>query len=345
MGHRVGVVCDSTSGGQIADDALRKLEPRCTLGIHRIAMSRQIGVRDVLAYRAARQIAADAEADILHGHGAKGGAYARLAARALKRRGHPTRAYYTPHGGSLHYSPETFQGRLFLNLERRLEPMTDGLIFESAYSRRLYGIKVGEPHCPARVIPNGLHPHEFHDLILAEDAADFLFIGELRHLKGVDVLLKALALVQRYSPKANLVIVGSGPDEKQYRTMVGKLGLADAVTFAGAVPARQAFVRGRCLVLPSRAESFPYIVLEAAAVALPTIMTNVGGIPEIVANTPVELVPVDDEKALARQMAGFLSDPLPLIEQAKTLQAIVSNRYTVANMVNAVVHFYSVQGR
>ena len=61
---------------------------------------------------------------------------------------------------------------------------------------------IGEPPCPVRIVPNGLYRHEFYEPMLADDAVDFVFVGELRDLKGVDVLLEALAANQAIFPAA-----------------------------------------------------------------------------------------------------------------------------------------------
>ena len=192
LGVDVGIVCDASSGGKDADRALGRLAEICSLGVTRTNMPRQLGPGDLLAYRHVRKLARKLGADVLHGHGAKGGAYARLAARSLKRK-QRIAAFYTPHGGSLHYSPDTFMGRIYMRLERRLAPMTDGIIFESIFAARRYAQTIGRPPCPVRIVPNGLYPHEFYEATLDENAADFVFIGELRQLKGVDILLAALA--------------------------------------------------------------------------------------------------------------------------------------------------------
>ena len=88
-----------------------------------------------------------------------------------------------------------------------------------------------------------------------------------------------------------------------------ELGSDDVVSFRGAMPAREAFPLGRALVVPSRAESLPYIVLEAAAAGLPLLATNVGGIPEIVGGTDTALLPPEDAEALAQAMLELLDDP------------------------------------
>jgi glycosyltransferase involved in cell wall biosynthesis len=340
MGHRVGIICDVRPAGKAAEATLLNLNGNiCELGVVRAGMSRQVGLNDLTACRAVRRMARDTQAHILHGHGAKGGAYARLAAHKLKRSGQEICAFYTPHGGSLHYSPESLQGRIFMGLERRLGRKTDGLIFESAYSAEVYKTKVGDFPCEARIIPNGLRPQDFYELVLDESAADFVFVGELRHLKGVDILLHALAELNQKQP-VTAYIAGGGPDAEKFKTLAHKLKLVDTVTFAGPIPAGTAFTRGRCLIVPSRAESFPYIVLEVAAARLPVIASHVGGIPEIVEGSNIPLIPADDIAALTQEMQNFLDSPQTFTERATILQKNVSQRYRVDGMARAITDFY-----
>ncbi|MGH6734457.1 MAG: glycosyltransferase family 4 protein [Methyloceanibacter sp.] len=338
LGAEVGVICDSHGGGDELAVALSRLADNCALGVTRIPMIRQIGLNDWRTYRKIAKIAGKLDVDVLHGHGAKGGAYARLAGRKLRRR-KGTKVVYTPHGGVLHYSPSTPTGRLYLMAERKLARLTDGIIFESVFAGNRYAEMVGHPPCPARVIPNGLYRHEFYESLLADDAADFVFIGELRKLKGVDVFLEALAAHQTIFP-GRAIIVGSGPDEKSFKRLARKLGLGQRVVFSGPQPARTAFVRARCVVVPSRAESFPYIVLEAAAAQMPLIATNVGGIPEIMGNVPMPLIPPGDVDALAGQLRAFLADPKPFLVRAAELQKYVAQHFTVEAMTREVVDFY-----
>jgi glycosyltransferase involved in cell wall biosynthesis len=175
--------------------------------------------------------------------------------------------------------------------------------------------------------------------MLADDAVDFVFVGELRYLKGVDILLEALAAHQAVFP-GRALIVGTGPDEAAFKRLARRLGLNSRVTFSGAQSARSAFARARCIVVPSRAESFPYIVLEAAAAQMPLIATFVGGIPEIVAGVDMPLIPPGDVEALAGQLRAFLAGPKPFLERAAALQQIVAERFTVDNMTHGVVDFY-----
>lgn len=338
-GHHVGVVCDAAGGDRLTEPRLAALHPHLALGLLRVGMSRNIGPSDLYAYQAIRVHALGLGIDVIHGHGAKGGAYSRLVGRALKRSGHKIASCYTPHGGSLHYHPASLQGRIYMALERQLARSSDALIFESAFSAGKYRDQVGTPACATRVIPNGLSPDEFVRAQPAADAADILFIGELRHLKGVDVLLEALALLGKQRP-VRAVIVGGGPDAGAFKAQAAALGLAAAVRFPGPLPAREAFALGRVLVVPSRAESFPYIVLEAGAAAIPIVASNVGGIPEIVAGTDTALVPPEDAPALACAIDELLRDPGLAARKSAQLQAAIARQFTIASMNSAILHLY-----
>lgn len=338
-GHEVGIVADSTSADALTLQRLSDIAPKLRLGLSLIPMSRKPGLGDLSAVRSVTKIVRAMAPDVVHGHGAKGGAYARLAKAWLAVRGRAPRAFYTPHGGSLHYQPGTAAGRVFGLLERVMGRMSDGVIFESDYARRAYARLVGEGRPPRRVIPNGLGPEDFTERAPAPDAASFLFIGELRHLKGVDLLLEAMARIVPRQP-VRAVIVGSGPDGKDLKAEARRRGLDLYVTFPGAMPARDALPLGHCLVVPSRAESFPYVVLEAGAAGKPLIATRVGGIPEIVAGTDIELITPGSVDALAAAMERTLADPERARAQAKALRAVVQEKFTVAAMTDAVLDFY-----
>lgn len=333
-GLDVGIICDAQRGDDVYEAALDRLSASCKLGVHRFRMHRSIAPGDIPTALAVRRCCAHLAADIVHGHGAKGGAYARFAAIASRRL-----AFYTPHGGSLHYSRTSPAGFIFLTMERLLARYTDGLLFESAYGEKAYRAKVGIPPCEVRVIHNGVREAEFEPVPTTANAADFLFIGELRRLKGVDVLLEAIA---RLSDRGDvrLSVVGSGPDEASFKRLAADLGIDDRVTFHGPLPARDAFALGEVLVVPSRAESFPYIVLEALAAGKPVIATNVGGIPEMFGAHAERLVAPGDAEALHGAIAAALAGTQDLVRIGKELQDDTRRRFPVTRMTDNVLAFY-----
>jgi glycosyltransferase involved in cell wall biosynthesis len=342
LGHDVGLIADSTATDALTVERLAAIAPALSLGIARVAMHRLPAISDLAACRAVAAHARAVSADVLHGHGAKGGAFARLAGQSLNSAGRSTATFYTPHGGSLNYKPGSLQSRLFLGIERAVERWTDGLIFESAYAARIYAERVGTGRVPYRVIPNGLQPADFIPHTPHPDAADVLFIGELRTIKGVDVLLRALAAANQRRPSPlRAMIVGSGPDAAALNQLSADLGLAGSVAFPGAMPAPRAFPQGRILVVPSRKESFPYVVLEAAAAAMPLVSTNVGGIPEIVAGTDTGLIPADDVAALAAAILDAVAHPALAQARADRLKTAVAARFTVQQMTCDILAFYA----
>jgi glycosyltransferase involved in cell wall biosynthesis len=333
-GHQVGIVADSSTGGLRAQAAFAALSPHLALGLSRVAMSRHIGLSDLSAQRHVVSRARETQADVLHGHGAKGGAYARLAGgRAIR--------VYTPHGGSLHYGRTSPVGLMYLTLEQVLMTRTELFLFESRYGRDTFTAKIGTPRSLVRVVHNGVTAEEFAEIAPNADATDIVFIGELRMLKGVDVLLDALGTLARENQPATATIVGAGPDEPQFRAQVERLGLASSVRFKGAMPSRDAFRLGRALVAPSRAESLPYIVLEAAAAAIPLITTNVGGVPEVFGPQSARLVPPGDAAALAAAIRSAVADRATLRNETLTLRERVRAEFSAAAMTDGVLAAYA----
>ena len=339
LGHQVGVMADANASDALTRDRLKDLKPHLDLGLHLVPMSRKPGLSDFAAARFLNRLARENGANVLHGHGAKGGAYARLAGRTLKARGQHVTSFYTPHGGSLHFEPKSLEGRIYHTLEKVLARVTDGLIFESQYAQTVFDQRIGVAGQAMRVIPNGLQHEDFGQHQPLPDAEEFLFVGELRHLKGVDVLLRALAELNQTQP-IRARFIGGGPDTEAFQSLANSLGLSELTTFPGPQPAKDAFAQGRCLVVPSRAESFPYIVLEAGAIAMPLIATNVGGIPEMADGTKLTLIEPDSVTALKSAMLQFLGHPDIAQRVANNLKEKFSELYTVATMTHEVLAFY-----
>ena len=334
-GHRVGIVADATTGGDQAEAVLADLFSVLALGVTRVPMSRHIGPRDLAAVAHVSARVAAAAVHVLHGHGAKGGAYARLAHRRGGIR------VYTPHGGSLHYRWASPSGFLYLTAERLLLRRTRLFLFESAYGRDIFRRKVGDPGATARVVHNGVAPAEFAPVTVGTQASDVVFVGELRVLKGVAVLIEALSLLAREGREVSATIVGEGPDRAAFEALVAARGLRGAVAFVGARPARAGFALGSLLVVPSLAESLPYIVLEAAAAAIPFIATRVGGVPEILGPYSAELVAPNDPAALARAIAQALREPAAKRLAGARIQARVREAFSIDAMTEAVLAAYA----
>ncbi len=308
-GHSVGIVCDSTTGGEFEERLFDRMRDSLALGIHRTPMQRHVGPGDLASAWRTYRIIKELRPDVLHGHGAKGGAYARLFGSLLRVSRSRVARLYSPHGGSLHYDEHTTTGKLFFALERFMARFTDTLLFVSDYERQTYRRKVGEPPIPNALVYNGLRAAEFEPVVTTAGAADLLYIGMMRDLKGPDIFIDALAdATSRLGRALTAVMVGDGDDLPRYHSQVRRLGLEGHVRFLPPMPARDAFALAGLVVVPSRAEAMPYIVLETLAAGKPMIATAVGGIPEIFgASSPALIRPDPDELSL--KMREALANP------------------------------------
>ncbi|MDE4554559.1 glycosyltransferase family 4 protein [Sinorhizobium meliloti] len=308
-GHQVGILCDSTTGGTHEDALFEEVRPHLALGIIRVPIHRSIGASDAAAlWRGYKEIRS-LQPDVLHGHGAKGGVLARIVGSALRVNKYRVARLYSPHGGSLHFERRSLAGSLILRVERLQERLTDALVFVCEYERRTYGARVGLPLARNELIYNGIDDAEFEPAETGPGAVDFLYIGMMRDLKGPDLFIEGFAAAEEIAGRRlSALMVGDGPQQRQYEEMTLRMGLADRVRLLPAMRAREAFALARKVVIPSRAESMPYILLEALAAGKPVIATRVGGIPEVLGADSEALVPPGDAGALARLMADAIGD-------------------------------------
>jgi glycosyltransferase involved in cell wall biosynthesis len=339
-GHAVGLVVDSLTGGERATENLAKLEPILELGILRIPMRRAPHLQDIGAIVRVDAHSRKLGVDVIHGHGSKGGLYARLPG-FLPRSFSPIRCY-TPHGGSFNHVATPVVQSTYMAVERMLAARTDVLLFESVFIANRFHQRIGDTQALVRIVQNGISPNEFTPIKPKPDAADFVYVGELRSAKGIDTLIDATAALSRRRGQAlKLILVGSGPDEQKLIRQAEAAGIAAQVTFPGAMPAPVAFALGKILVVPSRAESLPYVVLEAAGAQIPMIATDVGGINEVFGPYRERLIVSDDPAFLAQAMERMLDmDPAMLHQQAEELAAFASTRFSIAIMADAVVAGY-----
>lgn len=342
-GHAIGLVTDSTTGGDSGAATLKRLEPSLELGLLRVPMRREPHVGDLATAIRIGAYARGLNPDVVHGHGSKGGLYAR-APGFIPGFGKPIRAY-TPHGGSFNYRATPTVETILMGVEKLLVYPSDLFLFESGFIAGCFRDKVGEPKKIIRIVPNGIKPPEFEPIVPNDDAADFLYVGELRAAKGIDTLIDALALVAsrctKFGRAPRLVLVGSGPEERKLADLAVSRNVRDLITFPGAMPAREAFKLGRVLVVPSRAESLPYVVLEAAAAQVPMVSTNVGGIGEIFGPYRDRLIPSDNPTVLAERLEAALAMPVATLrKEAAELSVFVASKYTIDDMANAVLAGY-----
>ncbi|HEV2556021.1 MAG TPA: glycosyltransferase [Bosea sp. (in: a-proteobacteria)] len=341
-GHAVGIFCDSTTGGRRADEVFAELSGQLSLGITRVPMSRYPSVTDARAQISAMRLRSRLDPDIVHCHGSKGGVYGRVPALFSPGRRYVTA--YTPHGGSFNYKPGGTEHKVYMAVERLLERATDMFLFESRFIAGRFEAYIGHmPTTDHRIVLNGISDPEFEPIDHSEASFDLVYLGELRSAKGIDTLIEALSLLKsRDGITPRMLIVGSGPDEAELRALTVARGIADQCVFEPPGPIRKALSRAQVMVVPSRAESLPYVVLEAAAAAQPLVSTDVGGINEIYGpRHRHRLIKPNGPLVMAEAIGQALAAPeADRHAEASDLAAHVRDTFRLAPMIDGVTAAY-----
>lgn len=175
-----------------------------------------------------------------------------------------------------------------------------------AFSDPAHWDKLKIVHCGVMPATHGQHPHE-------KRGNSLLFVGRLAAVKGVPLLLEAVAAIRKAHPEVRLTVVGDGPDRDALERHAKALGVSDVVTFSGYQPqdaVTRLMDRADVVVLPSFAEGVPVVLMEAMASRLPVIASQIAGVPELVEDgVSGFVVRPGDLKSLTGRIGQLLSDP------------------------------------
>jgi glycosyltransferase involved in cell wall biosynthesis len=271
---------------------------------HLIPCSGQI---DLSVAAKIRKLVSETRADVVHAHGYKADIYVYFALRAAS----------VPIISTCHtWYDNDLLVTLYGMIDRWVLRSFDGVVAVSdEVVQRLQ--KAGVRQDRIFEIRNGidLRPFDAAKPSLPEGTAESRLlvglIGRLSREKGVDVFLRAAALVLREMPETRFVVVGDGPDRAALEGLIAELGISESIKFLGRrddMPGVYASLD--VMVSASRQEGLPMALLEGMASSVPLVATPVGEVPALV-ETDVTgvLVPVEDEAALATELVAMLRDP------------------------------------
>lgn len=122
---------------------------------------------------------------------------------------------------------------------------------------------------------------------------------------------------------------------------VRRYGLSHEIFFNAPLGINTAFLKGGCLVLPSKDGAIPPALLPAAAAGMPMILTNTGGISEVVGRVKMPLIAPNDTNALQEQLVAYLAGPQAFLSRAAALKRRVEKYFTLARMNEEVLQFYN----
>ncbi|MBM3975867.1 MAG: glycosyltransferase family 4 protein [Planctomycetes bacterium] len=319
-------------------------------GVHmyEVPMRREIAPRRDLAH--ARVIAATLRSlrpQIVHTHSSKGGALGRIASIATRQ----GRRVHTPHTFAFLFGQmfSPLKRRLFHGVEGVLGARTDRMIAVSASERAtIERSRVTRPE-RLRVVANGIDPQPWRKaeplprgvLGVPEGKPVAAVVGLLNAAKGQDLALELLAL--EGLGELHLLIVGHGEDRAKLEALAAERGVASRAHFLGwrdDVP--RLLASSDFLLLPSRWEGMPYIVLEAFAAGLPVVAASVDGARDlIVEGSQGFLARVEDVADLASATRRMLAlSPRERRALGQSAAARVQDGYTIDHMVRGLIDVY-----
>jgi glycosyltransferase involved in cell wall biosynthesis len=196
-----------------------------------------------------------------------------------------------------------------------------------------------------RTIPNGVDLQRFAvqswPRTTAAEAIRLLFVGRLEHQKGLDVLLDALTLVRRPA-RFYVRVVGDGSESTALRKRAHESGLSSVVEFCGRqhdMVAQYAWTE--VVVLPSRFEGMPNVVLEAMACARPVLGTRVDGTADLLAAGDAGwLTPSGDSAALARQLEEIASQREHFASVGVAGRMVAEGRHSTSRIASMYLNEY-----
>jgi glycosyltransferase involved in cell wall biosynthesis len=206
------------------------------------------------------------------------------------------------------------------------------------------------------VVPFGVDTNLFAPSGTRANASGALTVGIVKtmaHIYGIDVLLRAFATVftrlqsHGSSPRGGLrlIIAGTGKQAGEYRALAATLGIEAVTSFVGEVPhaeVPQFLNQLDIFVAPSRQESFGVSVLEASAAGLPVIVSDAGGLTEVVRHEQTGLiVPVGDVEATSAALVQLLTDSDRRRQLGEAGRKFVLQHYSWAKSVDLMEEVYS----
>ncbi|MEX1045847.1 MAG: glycosyltransferase family 4 protein [Actinomycetota bacterium] len=248
-----------------------------------------------------RSIVKSARPDILHLHNPVSSAGARISTLGL-----PSPIITTEHNVWESYHPAS-RWAAALTLWRDDATIAVSEAVARSIRRSIFGrgadVVVIRNGIDAGVVATDAEPEPGVDV----PPGSFGTVTHLRHRKGVDVLIRAAAILERTEPGRKCLIAGEGPLGDRLSEQARSV---KSVEFLGIREDARSMIRSLdVFVLPSRYEGLPLVLLEAMALARPIVATTAGGVPEVLDDSCGVLVPPGDPVALADAIAGLLREP------------------------------------
>lgn len=178
-----------------------------------------------------------------------------------------------------------------------------------------------------------------------EDVFTFVFIGRIVKDKGINELVAAFKRVNEKHKHVRLVLVGPKEDNLDpiLPETAAEIHSNNAITEVGSQKdVRPFYQNADALVFPSYREGFPNVVLEAGAMGLPSIVTDINGSREIIVESKNgTIIPPHDEQALYEAMLNWVENPQEVASMAANARKMISERFEKSFVQKCMIDFYN----
>ena len=311
-------------------------------GVNVMSVKRSPGL-DFNLVRAIRKIIRETGADLVHCHQYTPWVYGWLGSRGTK-----ARVVFTEHG---RFHPDRFRFKAML-INPVMALATNAIVAISDATRSALSRYEFIPKSRIRVIYNGISG--FNRTSCSADSvrqeldisADHFVIGTVARLdpiKNQEMMLIALPHILKHCPDICLMIVGDGPDRGKLERRAIELGVQKNVRFTGFRPHPADYLAAMDLfLLTSHTEGTSMTLLEAMSLGVPSVVTAVGGNPEIVQQDKTGiLIPAGDSKALAASVVRLYREPVELQAMRVRCERLFSERFSIKPMILEYQNLYS----
>jgi glycosyltransferase involved in cell wall biosynthesis len=226
---------------------------------------------------------------------------------------------------------------LYRGLDAALSARCDAIVVPSHAIAHALIDRVGYPERKIAVVPNGIE-------LRPQAAGGGELIGTLSLLepvKGLEVFLRAAALLSDRYPEWRFAVYGTGSQAEPLQALAADLGIAERVRWPGFVPADRALAELGVFVICSYVENAPLALLEAMAAGVPVVATSVGGIPEIADESVARMIGPGDPQALAGAIERARLDSEDTASRARAARRRVEERFTAERNARTLSELYA----
>lgn len=278
---------------------------------------------------------------VIHGHGAKGGLYARIVGFLCG-----CKVIYTPHGGAAHDMFTPFKDKIYKSVEKLLYYPTNVFLFESHYTKKSFLNRIGRKGTVKSVVNfNGIDLSSYLPVQYSSNSPIVCigFFGMLRKEKGVLFSLDVIARLIEFNKNIRYHVYGAGQLMSQVQVKINDLKIEDFVTLHGETETPYIHMQKMDIVfMPSMFESFGYVAVESMIFEKSLVFSSAGALPdtcEFNREYMFESGSVDDAvEKLALAIDTF--DTEESRERLKVVAKMASSKYSIGGMTNTIRNIY-----